>query len=412
MMLAVLSLAFAGAPVIHSGDPETAVQRVAADSHTAVWELHPVAAKELWAGDQPRVIGAAQPGGCTGTHAANAAVRDIVTKAEKRLLQQEYGEMRTLLAAAAVQLTCLDEPAEASLATRLFFLDGYAAAQMDDKPAALAGFERAQSFQPGMPWDQKLPPDGKSLFDAAAAEAGAAEKLPMYIGPGVTAATLWVDGRLANVVGGRVELGAGQHLVQVLQPTIQTFTVQLTANHPVVIAAPGWLADKMVAMATDPAQRPMLQAAFEQALGSEPKVYLFTGTRTIRYSGKWEELAADNSAARAKAKQLGNMLLASGLTATVVGGAAAGVGWVQVLSRVNASDEENRAEGTDQLSLTEQRTGALEALQPWAWAGTGVAIAGLAATGVGAVLTAQGAHGPKIAAAPYGPDGAWVGLTW
>ncbi len=410
MMLALFSISFAGSPVIHAGDAESAVGRVAADSHTAVWELHPVAAKELWTGDQHRVIGAGQPPGCAGAVATNAAVRDVVGKAEKRLLQQEYGEMRTLLAAAGEQLMCLTEPAEASLATRLFYLDGYAAAQLDDKAGATSAFERAFLFQPGLVWDEKLPPDGKPLFDAAGTDPHGDETL--YVGPGVTAATLWVDGQLASVGDGRVHLRRGRHLVQVLQPTVTTFTVQLDQGHPVVIAAPGWLADKLLSMASDPPSRPMVQAAIEQALGSEPKVYFFTGTRTIRYTGKWEELAPDNAAARAKSRQLAGVLLASGLTATAIGGAGAGIGWAGVLSRVNASEAENSAEGTDQFALTQQRTGALEAVQPWAWAGTGVAIAGLAATGVGAVLSVQAGGGPKVAMAPYGADGAWVGLTW
>ena len=371
-LLLLSGFAHAGDPVLYADDPNQAVHRVAADAAKPVWELQPVRLSENLTGGLPRAVGADQPAPCGAVPTMNAGVREAVMRAEGRVSYQQWGEASAELTAAHNALACLSEPAEASLASRLFFLRGIANTATGKTDAAVGDFANAMFFQPGLTWDAAFPPDFRGPFDMAA---GSVPKLPvgtLVLGPGVEGATtLWIDGRLAQVSGSTLSLPVGFHVVQILQPSVSTVLVHVTTEHPVALFVPLQIQDKLVSGAGDPARQPLFDAIIDQSFAQNQAVYVWTGSRTWRVSDKWEELPIATSISAAGKKRTAGTIRTAGIV-------AAGIGAATVATGFALWDANHASDGAETSEEWTTRTSA-------AGAGSALFTSGLVSLGVGAL---------------------------
>lgn len=327
------------------------------------------------------LAGAGQPAPCTGGLTTNGKVRERVTRAEKQIPYQEYAPAREALDAAAADLACLSEPAEASLAARLLLFRGFVARETGDTPAASDSFARALAFQPDLVWDEKLPPDGKPLFDQARARIQESPGAKLLLGPGTGGApTIWVDGRLAETTGVLV-LSEGRHLVQLLKPTIRTFEVIAQAGRPMALLVP---ADAAALPLEDLARSGALSAIVEGHGGEAQAAWMWTGTRTWKGGDTWTELPVSNAVRREARVRTGRTLVAAGLAGAGIGAVGAAFAWTSILSSVEPVEGEH-ADG--EL----RRQAVIDVSSPWAYATTGLAVVGVAVAGTGFVLQGGGA---------------------
>jgi hypothetical protein len=265
--------------LLYAGDPDVAVHTTAAAAHVHVWELDPVRVADLVTGDRPVVVGKDQPAACSGPGVTNAQLRDVVAKAIPRVAYQQVAQGRQELDAAAASLGCLSEPAEASLGAQLFYVRGVFAAADGAPDAAAASFARALAFDPQLAWDDDYPPDWRPTFDQAKAAATTASTT-IAIGPGLDRqASLWIDGRMVPMADGRLVIGVGRHLVQVLEPSVTTLELDARVADRVAVVVPSVLGDAFVANAADPAGRPLLDALIAGKLAGDG--YVWTGDRVL-----------------------------------------------------------------------------------------------------------------------------------
>lgn len=209
--------------------------------------------------------------------------------AEKLLLRQSWSEVRARAAEANALVGCLAEGAEPSQLARLAFLEGYAAAEMGDSSATRAAFARALAWDPGMRRDDKFAGAGRAAFDAVSADPG--PRGTLHFGPAwQTLGTVWaIDGRVISPTGS-VQLVEGAHLVQTLQPTVNTWAVQIRARNPVALVSAPAARDQALTLASDEAQRGVLEAAIERSLGADARVVLLAGEIAWRGGETWEPL--------------------------------------------------------------------------------------------------------------------------
>lgn len=375
------------APVLYADDANVAVTRVAADSGQPVWELLPVRITEKLTGGLPRAVGEKQPPSCAAVPTANASVRDAVMRAEGAVSYQKWAQATADLAMAASALACLNEPAEASLASRLMFLQGITLAATGKTDEATAKFVHATFFQPSLAWDDTFSPDFRPAYDKAIADAPKRLTGNVVLGPGVAGATtLWVDGRMATVTGDVLALPTGLHLVQILQPACATVMVSVSASHPVALLVPLQTPDKLVAAAGDVAQHPLLNAIIEQSFPGKA-VYVWTGSRTWRVTpsagsgsegaafpgaaARWEQFPVARSVSEAGRKKVGGALRVAGAVAAGIGAVSIGTGLVVWATNESPGGVETDAEWA-------RRTGT-------AGGGSALFTSGLVSVGLGAV---------------------------
>ena len=402
----LIQAALAAETVLYAGDPSAAVEHVAADALLPVWELHPVRIADLLSdGTSPAVVGGAQPPACTGGRTTNARVRDLLDIAEKKLVRlDESAGAQFELATAA--LGCLAEPAEASLAGRLFFLAGLQAQDAGRIEDARVAFARAQAFQPGLAWDEHFAPDGKALFDqVATAVVAAAPTATLLLGPGLTSTRrLGIDGH--EVATAReVSLAAGPHLVQTLDAPFTTFEVNVRPDHPVVLLVPSSLDDQALSQADlgTTYWQTVLCAIFDRSLGEGARLYIWDGSRVWRTGDPWVAL---RPSATARASAMGRALVSGGAVATVAGAAGAAIGWMEVVTITSGPALER---GDPDLYRQEGR---LADLLPWTIASTSLAGLGAAALVAGLVVESPSRHAVSVAPT-IGPDGAaGLSLAW
>lgn len=367
-----VSLAWANDPVLYADDANDAVHRVAADAARSVWELQPVRITEKLTGGLPRAVGANQPAPCASVPTTNASVRESVMRAEGRVSYQQWPQAADELGAARSALGCLSEPAEASLAARLFFLQGISLVATGKTDAAVAAFTNAAFFQPALVWDESFAPEFRGAFDQAAAALPKLPKGNVVVGPGVEGATaLWIDGRMAQLTGAVIELPTGFHLVQILQPTVSTLPVAVSAEHPVALLVPLQTPDKLVGLAGDASRQPLLDAIIDQSLPGSDTVYVWTGSRTWRVTHTWEELPVAASVSSAGKKRTSATLRTAGIV-------AAGIGAASLASGFAVWDANRAAEGEETIDEWATRTQS-------AGVGSGLFTSGLVSLGLGAV---------------------------
>lgn len=155
--------------LLHRGSPTAAVARVG--SAAAPWELDPVEIDGLYSAKGARLLGAEEIP-CGGAATTAATIRDTVAAAEARLNYAEYRKALDTLSPGIAALGCLSEPAEASVSGRLFLLAGIAAAGVGDEAAAARHFARVAHFQPGLPYDERLPPAAQGLYQRVSEDLG------------------------------------------------------------------------------------------------------------------------------------------------------------------------------------------------------------------------------------------------
>jgi hypothetical protein len=265
---------------------------------------------------------------------------------------------------AAAMLPCLGEPAEASLASRLYFLFGIAQQASGHADFAREDFVRAMLFAPGLTWDERFAPDLRAPFDLAATDLATRARVPVVAGD----ASLWIDGRPAGA-----DVPAGAHLVQVLKPTLTTHDVH--ASSPlVVVTAPGLRA----AMADPGANAVLLDAA----LADRGDALVVADGKAWR-DGQWVSAPRRSS--------LRPTLIGAGLGTLAVGAVTFAAGEAVAFK---AAGETTAADYT-------YRTGRQDVALLFA---TGGAVA----AGVGAALTAAGLLQPG----PVQLSGAGVSVAW
>ncbi|HND32856.1 MAG TPA: hypothetical protein PLA94_22825, partial [Myxococcota bacterium] len=221
-MFFLLPLVFARDPLFYTGSPTAAVRRVSDATGIPPWELEP---RPLDMGVKQAVVVGAPATVCTALTDTAADIRDWVSRAESKISYSEYASARQDLLSAAAALRCLHEPAEASVASRLYLLLGVAQDLLGEKDAANKAFARALLFAPGLTFDSRLPPPVRARFEAVATTKVAQSTLTIS---GSTSAPLWVDGRAAVADQGRLSLPAGVHLLQLLSPDSHPIELSLS----------------------------------------------------------------------------------------------------------------------------------------------------------------------------------------
>lgn len=392
-MILAAAGALAADPVLYDTDATEAIARVSADSGRPQWQLRPVRLDLV--GEAPRVLGPDQLPAVCPSATTNAQAREAVARAEKHVAYQEWEPALAALDGGARVLPCLGEPLEASLAARLYFLSGVVRHARGE--AADEAFALALNSQPGLAWDERLPPTAQPSFVGARAAAASAPVLPVAVGPGLEAvASFWVDGRPMAPSGGALSLAPGPHVVQIVEPLVHTLRVEVSAGRPVAIAVPARIAAMPVsALLASPSLDAILAERFPDAT-----VWVWTGSRTWRAVPDRAELPVPPALLVEERRKFGRAVATAGIAAFVVGGAGAAAGWIAATSQVSAVPGETPAEGA-------ARQVRADAVVPWAWAGTGVAVVGAAAAAVGLVLAA----GPVTASAAPVPGGAVVAVN-
>ena len=328
-LLPLMSSAYAGdIPVFFVGDPEVAIRQVALETGSPIWQLDLLRPAEVVEGDGPRAIGAGQHATMCATESTNLALREYLDKVEGRVTYEQWGEARNDLDAALAALSCLVEPAESSLGARLFFLRGITLTALGETAGGQAAFVRALHFHPGLKWDESFTPDWKPNFEAAQADVSKRPLGRLVVGPGLEGnSSLWVDGRMANLGDGSVQVPEGEHLVQVLSPHVTTMEVITHGGANVAILVPAAIPDDVASNLLDRRTQAILDAIVAETSGGGP-AYAWTGERTWKSDGTtWTELPAhevdEGPSMRA---EVGRGLFWSGLGASAVGLVSTGMG--------------------------------------------------------------------------------------
>lgn len=399
MSLLLLARALAGDVVLHDGDVGLAVRAVAADAGVPADHLRPVRLPQL--GEAPVLLGEVDPARCGGGPSSNGALREAVTRAEGRVAYQQWAQAIETLDAAAAGVPCLVEAAEASLLARLHFLRGYARLR-GGVPGADADFRRAVTYQPGLGWDPKLPPDGQPAFDAAVAEGRRGPVGAIAVASGLGGATLWVDGRPGALADAELRLPAGPHLVQwVGAHGVATWELTVTPGRWTALVVPAALDPATVRTLGEPEAGRVVAALAAQAFPGD-RVWAWTGTTTLRLDGDAWVATGGGGPRRpplcAEPRRCaGHALLAGGLGLAVGGGVTALLGG---LGGAAAADTVPGETADDAL----RRYGRADAWRTTAWVGGATAGAGVIGAVVGAVLQADGgravAVGPALAGGP------------
>lgn len=233
-MLFLLPLSLAGDPVLYTGSPARAIQQVSDGTGIPPWELEPVDLNQIGQAAQPTVVGV-RATRCTSTVGTSVHIGDALSRAESRLSYSEYALARSDLAAAENELRCLKEPAEASQGARLYLLLGVAAAAQGDAVLARSAFERALFFVPTLAYDNRLPPDGRQIFQDTVQQHQALKGVHLLVAGG--SVPLWIDGKVATPENGELLLKPGQHLLQVLSTPVDT--QELDLRNDAVLLLPG-----------------------------------------------------------------------------------------------------------------------------------------------------------------------------
>lgn len=404
--LAFAHPALAAVTVLYAGDPSVAVEHVASDAAIHPWEIHPVRISELLPpGTAAIAVGAGQVAPCMSTRVTNAGLRDMLALGEKKLLKQD-DTAAAQFAIAAAAISCLSEPAEASLAGRVFFLQGVNAQELGHDDDARKSFGRALAFQPELVWDDHFAPEGKGVFDAARAAIAGSATGPVLLGPGLTAGTrISIDGH-AVPAATELALSAGVHLVQTMDAPVATMDVDVQPGRAAVLMVPSAFDDRALAQADlgTAYWQTVLGAIFDQSLGDGAVVYTWNGSRVWKTGAPWVEFPPSRSA---RSAALGRGLASGGIAALVAGGAGAAVGWLQIAA---IAGQEPLPEGEPELYL---QRGRLSELMPWTVSATGVAGLGGIALLVGSVM--QGTESaPAVSVLPLlGPSReAGLALVW
>ena len=400
-LLLALSLATAAEPLVHTGPASDAIDRVSADGELETWELKPVLLPSLLPRSGAMALGANQPTPCPNPSLTNSELRNTVGLAEKQVLyHQEWEAARLGLELAAQALSCLTEPIEASLASRIFFLRAFVEVKTEHPEAAAEAYGRAVQFVPKLEWDERFPPKGVELLAQAIEANESASTVPLTLGPGLQRAeNFWVDGQPATPQNGALQLKPGLHLVQILQPQLVTLPILIDPESPTALT----LAEDMARAPLDTLLgTPELQALLQQEFGTSSRTWVYAGHNTWKLQGEWSELPKSAAVLRNERAALGRKVGRAGVGILGVGLLGSAIGWTVVGTNFSADPTETRAS-------YEARQARVDATAPWAYTASGIAVGGLAVTATGWIMVNSRV---RLGLGSQGSPGVTVATTW
>jgi hypothetical protein len=379
------SLGLAAEPLVTDGPSASAVARVAADAGLNEWELRPMTLQSLLPRGDVVLLGAGQPRPCPNPILGNSGLGDTVGLAEKQILyHQEWEAARLGLELAAQGMSCLAEPLEASMASRIFFLRGFLEWETGNETEARSAFQRAVAFAPGIQWDDRFPPNAQSLLEEVIADEVQAVPETLTLGHGLRKVpTLWLDGRPARVEAGQLDITPGHHLLQMLQPEVVTLPIHIQDTRPLALVKAQSMAEAPLASLQGTRE---LAALLEQEFGAGSRVWVFAGENTWRLENEWAELPKSVAVLYAERAEMGSRLSRSGLGILGVGLLGSAVSWTIIGSNFRSHEGESAAS-------YEARQARVDAAAPWAFTTSGIALSGMTVSITGWVLQLRGGRG-------------------
>ncbi|MBW2255790.1 MAG: hypothetical protein JRI25_14480, partial [Deltaproteobacteria bacterium] len=227
-LLALLTApATAADTVLHAGDAEAVVAKVAEDTGRPPEELVATTLPDLLVGNPPLLVGGGALETCRREPATAAAFQEALSVAESSMAFMEYGQALGELEEAAQVLGCQTTPADPTSASRLHYLRGLSFFFAEVSEAARAAWVQAHRFHPGLKWDDNFSPDGQMVFEAARALVDADEPTTLTIVPTPSDGALWLDGRRVQLEAGALSIPGGKHLAQFGAERVTTVQLQL-----------------------------------------------------------------------------------------------------------------------------------------------------------------------------------------
>jgi len=184
-------------------------------------------------GDAPvTLFGTAEVTSCAGEVMTAAQFEHALQLADEHVAFAEYLGARDATVALRQRLPCLAEPVDAGLLHRLHLLEGVSRWSLGEQTAAHQAFERAVVLDESYHWGGEFgprPQEQHILAARAVLDEPMTELVVAWPDPLTTAA---LDGRPLPLTGGagRIEVRAGEHLLQVFPPGAEPFhcTIRLT----------------------------------------------------------------------------------------------------------------------------------------------------------------------------------------
>ncbi|MFT4622774.1 MAG: hypothetical protein ACI8PZ_001430 [Myxococcota bacterium] len=208
IVIASISTALAGVPVVHEGgDPGAAIAAASERSGLPADQLTAVAVSGLLS-SPPTAVGDTVVRRCARGPARMTDVSVELVRAEAALGSSDAVRTLDHLDLAVAQLGCLTEVADADRVALGFLLRGAMAAELGEPEAARGEIRTALAFDADVDWPPGYPVAGQALL---AEELSGTERHQVRVVPDDTGAGPWVDGR---EVEGEVSLTPGLHLVQ------------------------------------------------------------------------------------------------------------------------------------------------------------------------------------------------------
>lgn len=375
--------ALATAIVLYEGDPGIAVESVARDAHQPSWLLEPVRLSSTTTGPRVELVGA-PPGASCAAPTRAAAVFASVSRTEPLVAAASWEAARTELAAATASVACLVDPIEASIAARLYLLDGVVYTSTGDVASAERSYAQALALQPGMSWDAALPATAREPFDKAAAPHPV-----VHVGVGVAdPSSVFVDGRPAGAGAAGFDVAAGPHVLQVIGPVITTLVVDLAVGDSRTLQVVTPLDDAAVTRTDDPAVREAILATTSRSHPGRA-VFVWTGHGVIDATNGWAPVPAARTPLR-----LGEPLLLGGALVTAVGVVGTTYAFTKFSSKIAQPEGETPTEMADRF-IAGGRAGGATSI------GVAILVEGIVAMGVGLPLALHDGR-VRVAVAPTG----------
>ena len=216
-------------------------------------------------------------------------------KASEEVQFMDYGAAASSFEQAINTLHCLNEPVSSNKLSELYFLQGIAHLEQNDKPAAWESFRQARLMNPSVEWNEEFAPQGKPTFAAAVAELNATETESLFLVPPPTEGQIWLDGQPVPPGTLHMEVHPGVHLVQILGDELQTALVTIEAGpDSALILSPNVPSDFLDwSHSEDPLQQAAVRASMGILEGDYDHVYVSTPDgiwSTVRGATSWTEV--------------------------------------------------------------------------------------------------------------------------
>lgn len=377
LLAALVSSAFASTVVVYAGvSREAAVTQAATDTGRPAADLSPVTLTELMGSRGPLLVGPGRIEPCVGLPSDNAQIERHLAAAENAINYLDPVAATAALDQADAAQLCLGEAAQPTLAGRAAFLRGIVAVDAGDEQAARKAFAQAHVYAPGTAWDSAFPPNGRRLFDEAAAEVASRKPVRLAVLPSGGGFSVRVDGQ-APLDANAAPVTPATHIVQVgAAPRFSTVRVTITDDATVVL--PALVRPSNANWVTEPLTATRLATVLATAVPADADVIVvlpdstWSGNATqgwsvvARHTPKWSRRSAPNT-----------VLLATGAGLGLGGGALAVASLIQGSA---AADEADSAGAFDEWTLANTR---YEGARSRLLIGEGIAALGTLAFGVG-----------------------------